>query len=197
MIRTLLKISGAIDNLTDWIGRSVKWLVLAAIVIGASNAVVRYGLHISSNAWLEMQWYLGSAVFLLCGAYALRHNQHVRVDVISSRFGPQTRAWIEIFGTLFLLFPMVGIVLMYSWPVFVDSYQSGEVSTNANGLILWPARLLVPVGFFFLAVQGGSEIIKRIGFLAGLAPDPGEKSQEKTAEEQLAEDIKQQIGASK
>ncbi|MES2367650.1 MAG: TRAP transporter small permease subunit [Pseudomonadota bacterium] len=196
-MRTLLKISRTIDNLTDWIGRSVQWLVLAAIIIGACNAVVRYILHISSNAWLEMQWYLGSAVFLLCGAYALRHNQHVRVDVISSRFGPRTRAWIEIFGTLFLLFPMVGIVLWYSWPVFVDAYQSGEISTNANGLILWPARLLVPVGFFFLVIQGVSEVIKRVGFLADLAPDAGEKSQEKTAEEQLAEDIKQQIGASK
>ncbi len=197
MIRTLLKISGVIDNATDLIGRTVQWLVLAAIVIGAGNAVVRYAFHISSNAWLEMQWYLGSAVFLLCGAYALRHNQHVRVDVISSRFGPQVRAWIEIFGTLFLLFPMVGVVLWFSWPVFVDAYQTGEVSTNANGLILWPARLLVPVGFLFLMIQGLSEIVKRIGFLAGLAPDPGEKSQEKTAEEQLAEDIKQQIGASK
>ena len=193
-MNVLLRLSRSIDDFSDWLGRTIHWLVLLAILISAGNAVVRYALHTSSNAWLEMQWYLGSAVFLICGAYTLRHNQHVRVDVLSARWSPRTRAWVEIFGTLVLLFPVAGIVLWLSWPVFVDAWRSGEVSTNANGLVLWPARLLVPVGFALLLVQGLSELIKRIAFLQGLIPDPGEKPQEKTAEEQLAEEIKRQLG---
>jgi len=194
-MQALLKLSGMIDAMSDRIGRTAHWLVLLAIVIGAGNAAIRYMFNVSSNAWLEMQWYLGSAVFLICGAYTLRHNQHVRVDVLSARWSPRTRAWVEVFGTVFLLFPVAGIVLWLSWPVFLDAYRTGEMSTNANGLILWPARLLVPVGFALLLIQGGSELIKRIAFLAGLISDPGERPQEKTAEEQLAEDIKKQIGA--
>ena len=193
-MNALLRVSGAIDDFSDWLGRTVRWLVLLAILISAGNALVRYTLNTSSNAWLEMQWYLGSAVFLICGAYTLRHNQHVRVDVLSSRWSPRTRAWVEVFGILVLLFPVAGMVLWLSWPVFVDAWRSGEVSTNANGLVLWPARLLVPVGFALLLVQGFSELIKRIAFLRGLIPDPGEKPHEKTAEEQLAEDIKKQLG---
>lgn len=193
----LLRLSKAIDALSDWVGRLSYWLVLAAIVIGAGNALIRYMFHISSNAWLEMQWYLGSAVFLLCGAYALRHNQHVRVDVLSSRWSPRTRAWVEIFGTVVLLFPMAALVVSLSWEVFVDAYHSGEMSTNANGLILWPARLLVPVGFSLLLIQGVSELIKRVAFLAGLIPDPAEKPNEMSAEEALAKEIQEKLGASK
>lgn len=174
-MNALISLARAIDALNERVGRAARWLILLAVLISAGNAVARYAFNASSNAWLEVQWYLFAAVFLLCAGYALKHNQHVRVDVLSSRLSPRGRAWIEIFGTLFFLLPVAALILALSWPVFTDSWRSGEVSANANGLVLWPARLLVPAGFALLLLQGLSELVKRIAFLRGLIPDPGEK----------------------
>jgi TRAP-type mannitol/chloroaromatic compound transport system permease small subunit len=150
---------------------------------------VRKLFNYSSNSFLEIQWYLFSMIFLFCAGYTLKHNEHVRIDIVTSHLSARARATIDIVGTLFFLLPMAFLVMWLSWPVFVDAYERHEVSTNAGGLIIWPARLMVPVGFFLLIVQGISELIKRIAFLNGMIPDPGEKHVEKTAEEELAEEI--------
>jgi len=175
MMKPLLTLSRAIDWLNEQIGRTLMWLILAAVLVSASNATSRYLLDIASNAWLELQWYLFSAVFLLCAGYTLRHNEHIRIDVVNSHLSTRTQMWIDVFGLVFFLFPMAAIIMWLSWPIFVNAYVSGEVSTNAGGLIRWPARLMVPVGFFLLLLQGVSELIKRIAFLRGLIPNPLEK----------------------
>jgi TRAP-type mannitol/chloroaromatic compound transport system permease small subunit len=185
----LLSLSRLIDRITERIGHGLYWLILVTVLISAANAVVRKAFNYSSNSFLEMQWYLFSAVFLGAAGYTLLRNEHVRIDVISARLSRRAQIWIDIFGTIFFLLPMAILIGWLGWPVFVDSYVRDEVSSNAGGLTIWPARLLVPVGFFLLAVQGISELIKRIGFLMGLAPDPLEKHYVKTLEEQLAEDI--------
>ena len=185
----MLALSRAIDKLNERVGLTVSWLILAAVLISAANAVVRKAFNVSSNSFLEIQWYLFSVVFLFCAGYTLLRNQHVRIDVIAGRLSPQAQAWIDIFGTLFFLLPMSLTIMWLSWPVFVMAYQRHEVSTNAGGLLIWPARLLVPIGFFLLVIQGVSELIKRVAFLKGLIPDPAQKQHEKSAEEQLAEDI--------
>ena len=192
-MKALLSLSRLIDGMTDRLGRLVYWLVLAAALVSCANAVVRYVLNTSSNAWLELQWYLFSAVFLLCAGYALLHNAHVRIDVISSRLSKRTVIWIDILGTVFFLFPMAVLILWLSWPVFVNAYVHDEMSSNAGGLKVWPARLLMPVGFFFLILQGVSELIKRVAFLMGLIPDPTE-THEISAEEQLAQDLLKERG---
>jgi TRAP-type mannitol/chloroaromatic compound transport system permease small subunit len=188
-VNALLALSRAIDRLNERVGLAVYWLVLVAVLISAANAVVRKVFNYSSNSLLEIQWYLFSVIFLFCAGYTLKHNEHVRIDIISGRLSARSRAWIDVFGTVFFLLPMVTIVMWLSWPVFVDAYVRHEVSTNAGGLIVWPARLMVPVGFFLLLIQGISELIKRIAFLQGMIPDPGEKVVTKTAEEELAEEI--------
>jgi TRAP-type mannitol/chloroaromatic compound transport system permease small subunit len=188
-MNALLALSRAIDSLSERVGRTVCWLVLAAVLISAANAVVRKAFNVSSNSFLEIQWYLFSVVFLFCAGYTLLRNQHVRIDVIAGRLSPQAQAWIDIFGTLFFLLPMALTIMWLSWPVFVQAYVRHEVSTNAGGLLIWPARLLVPIGFFLLVIQGVSELIKRIAFLKGLIPDPAQKQHEKSAEEELAEEI--------
>jgi len=188
-VSSLLSISRLIDALNARIGRALYWLVLATVLISAANAIVRKAFNYSSNGFLEVQWYLFSAIFLLGAGYTLLRNDHVRIDVIAGRLSRRTQAWIDILGTVFFLLPMAILLGWLSWPVFVETWTRNEVSTNAGGLIIWPARLLMPVGFFLLALQGISELIKRIAFLRGLIPDPSEKIQEKTAEEQLAEDI--------
>jgi len=193
-VKALLSLSHVIDKLNERIGLAVSWLVLAAVLISAANAVVRKGFNVSSNAFLEIQWYLFSVVFLFCAGYTLLRNQHVRIDVIAGRLSPQAQAWIDILGTLFFLLPMSLTIMWLSWPVFIEAYQRQEVSTNAGGLIIWPARLLVPIGFFLLVIQGISELIKRIAFLKGLIPDPAQKQHEKSAEEELAEEILRQRG---
>ena len=190
----LLKLSQLIDGLTERIGRLTYWLILVAVLVSAGNAVIRYAFNMSSNAWLELQWYLFSAVFLFCAGYALLHNQHVRIDVISGRMSKRVQIWIDILGTVFFLLPMAITIMWLSWPVFVDAYQHNEASTNVGGLMIWPARLMVPVGFFLLVLQGLSELIKRIAFLRGLIPDPTEKPHEKSLEEQLAEQIVRERG---
>jgi TRAP-type mannitol/chloroaromatic compound transport system permease small subunit len=193
-MKPLLAISRAIDALNEHVGRLTYWLILAAVLISAGNAVVRYSVNMSSNAWLEIQWYLFSFVFLFCAGYTLLHNQHVRIDVISGQLSARARAWIDIFGTVFFLMPMAIAIMWLSWPVFLDAYRSGEVSTNAGGLTVWPGRLMLPVGFLLLILQGFSELIKRIAFLRGLIPDPTEKDEGPTAEELLAEALRKERG---
>ena len=188
-MQILLRLSRFIDAANEFVGRWVYWLTLAAVLISAANAVIRYTFDISSNAWLELQWYLFSAVFLLCGGYTLLHSQHVRIDVIYSRFSRRIQLYIDVFGTLFFLLPMAILIMVLSWPVFVNAYVGQEVSSNAGGLIVWPARLLLPVGFFLLTVQGVSELIKRIAVIRGLIPDPAALEHGPTAEEELAREI--------
>ncbi|MSP51163.1 MAG: TRAP transporter small permease subunit [Alphaproteobacteria bacterium] len=168
----LLAVSRAIDRLNATTGRMVYWLILAAVLISAGNATTRYLFNIGSNAWLEAQWYLFSAVFLLCSGYALLRNDHVRIDVISGHFSKRTQTWIDIFGTIVFLLPMAIIILWLSWPAALDSFQRHEISSDAGGLVRWPVKLLIPVGFFLLTIQGFSELIKRIAFLAGYLSEP-------------------------
>jgi TRAP-type mannitol/chloroaromatic compound transport system permease small subunit len=165
------KLAHAIDRMNETIGRATLWLVLVVVLIAAGNALWLYLFKNSSNAWLELQWVLFSALFLLCGGYTLLHAQHVRIDVVYSKFSRRTQLWIDIFGTIFFLFPMALFIAWLSWPIFVETFRSQEVSGNAGGLPVWPARLLVPIGFVLLALQGVSELIKRIAILRGLMPD--------------------------
>ncbi|HZI84468.1 MAG TPA: TRAP transporter small permease subunit [Casimicrobiaceae bacterium] len=185
----LLSVSRLIDRLNERVGHAFYWLVLATVLISAGNAVVRKAFNYSSNSLLEIQWYLFSTVFLFLAGYTLMRNEHVRIDVIAHRLSKRTQTWIDIVGTVFFLFPMAFLIMWLSWPVFVDAYERHEISTNAGGLIIWPARLLVPIGFALLILQGVSELIKRVAFLRGLIPDPSEKHVEKTAEAELAEEI--------
>ncbi len=171
-MKVLLTISRAIDALNERIGRTVIWLVLVMALISAANAMVRYLFNRSSNAWLELQWYLFAAVFLLCAGYTLLHNEHIRIDVLSSRLSARTRLWIDILGTLLFLLPVSVFIVWLSWPVFMNAWISDEMSSNAGGLVRWPARLLVPAGFLLLSLQGISELIKRVAALMGLIPDP-------------------------
>jgi len=188
-VNALLAFSRLVDRATERIGTTIYWLVLVAVLISAANATVRKIFNYSSNSFLEIQWYLFSLIFLFCAGYTLKNNEHVRIDIVTGRFSPRVRAGIDIFGTLFFLLPMAILIMYLSWPVFVDAYERHEVSTNAGGLIIWPARLMVPIGFFLLIIQGISELIKRIAFLKGMIPDPSEKHVAKTAEEELAEEI--------
>ncbi|HOB44728.1 MAG TPA: TRAP transporter small permease subunit [Zoogloea sp.] len=195
-MQALLKLSRMIDALTERVGKATIWLVLIVTLISAVNAFVRYAVNYSSNGLLEIQWYLFSAIFLLSAGYTLMRNEHVRIDVVSGHFSPRVLAWIDIVGTLFFLAPMAIAVLYLSWPIFVNSYLNNEYSSNAGGLIIWPVRGLVPVGFALLIVQGVSELIKRIAFLKGLIDDPNAKPNAPSAEEELAKAIKQQRGES-
>src|SRR6476469_9153971 len=169
-MHALLRASGVIDRMNEWIGKSAAWLGLAAVLVCTGNAVARYALNIGSNAWLELQWYLNSAVFLLIAAYALKRNEHVRIDVINGKLSHRTQAWIDIVGGVFMLLPTVIIIGWYSWPSLVNSFAIQEYSSDPGGLIRWPVRLLIPVAFALLTLQGVSEIIKRIGFLRGVVP---------------------------
>ncbi len=193
-MKTLLRLSGLIDALNERVGRLTYWLILVMVLVSAGNASVRYAFDRSSNAWLEIQWYLFSAVFLLGAGYTLLHNQHVRIDVISGRLSKRARAWIDVLGTLFFLLPMAIAIMWMSWPVFVQAYELHEESSNAGGLIVWPARLMVPIGFLLLVLQGISELIKRVAFLRGLIPDPSEKNEGPSLEEQLAEALRKERG---
>ncbi|MEO8005906.1 MAG: TRAP transporter small permease subunit [Betaproteobacteria bacterium] len=172
-MKALLTIARAIDALNERVGRAAIWLVLIAALVSTVNALIRYVFNQSSNAWLEMQWYLFAAIFLLCAGYTLLHNEHIRIDVVSSRLSARSRLWIDVAGTLLFLLPVSIFIVWLSWPIFMNAWVSDEVSSNAGGLVRWPARLLVPVGFLLLSLQGVSELIKRIAALKGLIPDPG------------------------
>ncbi|MBN8888668.1 MAG: sugar transporter [Rhodospirillales bacterium 70-18] len=171
-MQALLALSRRIDALNELVGKVVAWLILAAVLLSSINALIRYTFNESSNAWLEGQWYLFSAVFLLCAGYTLRRDEHIRIDIISARLGARARAWIDVLGGLFFLLPATILIMVLSWPMVVDSYERHEMSSNAGGLLRWPAKVLIPAGLLLLAIQGISEIIKRVAFLSGRGPDP-------------------------
>ena len=167
----LLRLSRLIDGLSDLIGKLAMFLILAATLISAGNAIVRKTLDISSNAWLEIQWYLFAAVFLLGGGYAFLRNAHVRIDFISSKFSARTRNWIDVGGIVIFLMPLCYLMIYEGWPLFVNAWASGEVSGNAGGLIRWPVYAFIPLGFALLMLQALSELVKRLAFLTGNGPD--------------------------
>jgi len=170
-MKYLLLFSRAIDALSTLVGKVAMWLILLTVFISAANAISRYALHISSNAWLEIQWYLFGAVFLLGAGFAFLRNAHVRIDVVSSRLSARARNWIDIVGILVFLLPLCYLMIALGWPLFERSWDTGEMSPNAGGLIRWPAYLMIPLGFALLALQAVSELIKRFNFLYCGGPD--------------------------
>lgn len=196
-MQALLSFSRGVDWLNERVGRAVIWLILASTVISGLNAVVRKAFNYSSNAFLEVQWYLFAAAFLLAAGYTLLHREHVRVDVVSSKFSKRTQIWLDVVGFAFFLTPVCLAVLWFSIPFFLQGFHSNEMSSNAGGLIRWPVYLMMPLGFALLMLQGWSELVKRIAFLKGLIPDPTVKPDEKTAEQELAESIRRLAEAAK
>lgn len=191
-MRALLKFSNAVDWLNGFIGKNVIWLILAATVISAVNAVVRKALNTSSNAFLEVQWYLFAWSFLVAAGFTLLHREHVRIDVLNSRLSKRKQVWIDIIGFALFLTPLCLTVLYLSVPVVIQMYQSGEMSGNSGGLIRWPVWAALPIGFVLLLLQGWSELIKRIAFLRGQGPDPMGRLTDKTAEAELIEALRRQ-----
>lgn len=190
----LLSLSRLIDGMTNLIGRTMMWFLLATTLISASNAIVRKVFNISSNAFLEIQWYLFAAVFMLGSGYAFLKNAHVRIDFISSKFSARGRNIVDVFGIIVFVFPLCYLMVKLSWPVFENAWVSGEMSSNAGGLVRWPVYGVIPLGFTILAVQALSELIKRLAFLTGAGPDvlshDGPSDEEKLAQELLAEQEK-------
>jgi TRAP-type mannitol/chloroaromatic compound transport system permease small subunit len=184
----LIQLSRGVDRITAWLGRGIAWLILVAVVVSAANAVVRKAFDLSSNAWLELQWYLFGAVFMLAAAWTLQKNEHVRIDVISSRLSQRTRLWIDLICHLLFLMPFVILMAWLSWPFFWRSWSSGEQSMNAGGLVMWPAKLLILLGFIVLIFQGLSEIIKTIAYLRGDL-DPPRESEEDHLPPELREHV--------
>ena len=202
----LLTLSKTIDGISEWIGRWVAWLVLFAVLISAGNAVMRKAFNMSSNGFLEIQWYLFAAVFLLAAGYTLMRQEHVKIDVVSGRFSKRTQIWIDIIGICVFLLPFTFITIKLAMPLVINAYVTQEVSSNAGGLIRWPGFALLPAGMLLLGMQAVSELIKRIAFLQGLIPDPSKKQGSKTPEQEFAEFLLQkevaareaaQIGAQK
>ncbi|HCU53545.1 MAG TPA: C4-dicarboxylate ABC transporter [Gammaproteobacteria bacterium] len=177
-MKTLLAISRIIDAVNERVGRATLWLVLVATLISAGNALMRYTLNLSSNAWLEVQWYLFAALFLLAAGYTLKHNGHVRIDVLYGHLSARAQAWIDLVGGLLFLLPFSLLMVWLSWPGFTESLLRGEVSPDAGGLLRWPVRLMIPLGFALLGLQGVSEIIKRIAVLRGVQSLTPETPQE-------------------
>jgi len=171
-MKALLRISRLVDAVNDRVGRIILWLILAAVLVSAVNAIVRKLFRVSSNAFLEVQWYLFAAVFMLGAGYTFLQNAHVRIDFVSAHLPARVRAWIDITGIVVFLTPFCWIMIDLSWPVFYNAWASGEMSQNAGGLIRWPVFALLPLGMGLLLVQGASELVKRIAFLKGLIPDP-------------------------
>lgn len=167
-MKSLLAISGAIDRVNDLVGRTVYWLTLVAVLVSAGNAVMRYTVNIASNAWLEGQWYLFSAVFLLCAGYTYLHKAHVRIDLVAGKLSFRTQAKIDVFGIVFMMLPVCWLILIYGWDAFQLAWDTNEQSTDSGGLVRWPVKLLIPIGFALLIAQALSELIKRIAFLKGL-----------------------------
>ena len=180
-MNALLRLSAWIDAANHWIGRIAAWFGLLAVIVCTVNAIFRYAFNMSSNAWLEIQWYFNAVMFLLVAAWALKRNDHVRIDVIGGKLPHRAQAWVDILGGLFALLPASLIIAWYSWPSLVSSFRISEYSSDPGGLIRWPIRLLIPVAFGLLALQGVSEIIKRIAFLKGLVPFPGEHAKAESA----------------
>jgi TRAP-type mannitol/chloroaromatic compound transport system permease small subunit len=168
----LLALSRGIDRFNEWIGRSVAWLILLAILVSAGNAVIRKAFNVSSNAWLELQWYLFGGAWLLAAALTLRQNEHIRIDIVYGMFSRRTQHWIDLLGHIFFLMPFVLLMIYYFVPYFMVSFNNGEHSPSAGGLLIWPAKLALLVGFILLGLQGISEIIKKIAVMRGLMDDP-------------------------
>jgi TRAP-type mannitol/chloroaromatic compound transport system permease small subunit len=198
-LTSLLRLSTVIDRITAWIGRAAAWLVLAAVLISAANAAVRKVIDLNpggpalrwyiqtSNSWLELQWYLFSAVFLLAAAWTLQRNEHIRIDIVSGRLSKRKRDWIDLLGHVVMLMPFVALMLYEAAPYLAASYRQGERSANAGGLVLWPAKALLVAGFGLLFLQGLSEIIKRVAVMRGAISDPlPDHHAHPAAEEQLA-----------
>lgn len=164
-MKVLLSLSRGIDWLNTQLAVVANWLVLLAAVISAGNAASRYVFSESSNGWLEIQWYMFAGMVLLGGPYTLKMNEHVRVDLVYGMVSERTRIWIDIIGGLLFLLPICVILTYFTWPWFVESWTINEASSNAGGLLRWPVKLLLPVGFFLMALQGISEIIKRVAAL--------------------------------
>lgn len=188
-MKPLLKLSSGIDKVNDKIGHLTMWLVLAAVLISAGNAIMRKAFNIGSNAFLEIQWYIFAAVFMLGVGYVMLKNAHVRIDFISSRLSKRTNAWIDAVGIVVFTIPLSIIMIDLGWPLFARAWTSGEVSHNAGGLIRWPVLMLVPLGFAILLLQAVSELIKRIAFLRGLIDEPFSAEAAKSDEELLAEEL--------
>ena len=173
-MRPLLVVCGWIDWFNLKVGKAAGWLVLIAVLVSSVNASMRYAFDVSSNAWLELQWYLFSGVFLLCAAYTHLRNEHIRIDIVSNLFSRRTRTWIDIFGGLFFLLPMTIIIGELSLEMVLDSIVRNEESSNAGGLLRWPVKILIPIGFLMLSLQGLSEAGNRSAFLTGRGPAPAE-----------------------
>jgi TRAP-type mannitol/chloroaromatic compound transport system permease small subunit len=188
-VTPLLKLSGLIDRVNDRVGKLTMWLVLAVVLISAGNAIVRKAFNIGSNAFLEIQWYIFAAIFMLGVGYVMLKNAHVRIDFISSRLSKRTNAWIDAIGIVIFTIPLSIIMIDLGWPLFARALQSGEMSQNAGGLIRWPALMLVPLGFAILLLQSISELIKRIAFLRGVLDEPFSAEAAKSDEEILAEEL--------
>ena len=190
----LLKLSRMIDALNEGLGKFIMWLILAAVLISAGNAIVRKAFNIGSNAFLEIQWYLFAGVFMLGVGYVMLKNAHVRIDFISSRLSTRTNAIIDAIGIVVFTIPLSLIMINLGWPLFERAYTSGEMSQNAGGLIRWPVLGLVPLGFVILLAQSASELIKRIAFLTGHRSEPFSVEHDKTAEELLVEELAAEAG---
>ena len=187
----LLSLSKRIDALSAWLGRWVAWLVLVAVLVSTANAVMRKAFNMSSNAFLEIQWYLFAAVFLLASGYTLMRQEHVKIDVLSGRFSKRTQILIDIVGICLFLLPFTFMIIKLAMPLVLNAYATQEVSSNAGGLIRWPVFALLPTGMLLLAVQAVSELIKRVAFLQGLIPAPSKKLGAKTPEQEFAEFLQQ------
>ncbi len=188
-MQVLIKLSRLIDSLSSRIGWITMWLILATTLISAGNAIVRKAFGTSSNALLEIQWYLFAAVFMLGAGYGFLKNSHVRIDFISTRLSARARNWIDVGGIVLVLIPFCGICIVLSWPLFVQTYTSGEMSQNAGGLIRWPAYALMPLGFALLTLQALSELLKRVLFLTGQGPDSLSDADHKSDEQKHLEEL--------
>jgi len=193
-IRSLLAMSRAIDSVNEWIGRSAAWLVLAAVLVSAANAIIRKAFDMSSNAWLELQWYLFGGTFMLAAAWTLRRNEHVRIDVAVSFLSKRARSWIDLLAHIVFLVPFIALMVWLCWPYAILSFQQQEVSSNAGGLIIWPAKALILFGFIMMLAQSFSEIVKRIAVLRGLISDPYDEGKV-DAEAELAEALRKEAMA--
>ena len=185
----LLKLSSLIDRLNELIGKLIMWLVLGAVLISAGNASLRKAFNIGSNAWLEIQWYLFAAVFMLGVGYVMLRNAHVRIDFISGKLTKRTNAIIDAIGIVVFTIPLAIIMINLGWPLFERAWSTGEMSQNAGGLIRWPVWLLLPLGFGILLLQSSSELIKRIAFLTGHRSEPFSEADTRSEEERLADEL--------
>jgi TRAP-type mannitol/chloroaromatic compound transport system permease small subunit len=186
-VTALLGLSRVIDSINERIGKVAAWAIVVAILVSAINAIIRRIFGVSSNAWLELQWYLFGAVFMLCAAWTLKANEHIRIDIVSNKLTKRGRDTIDLIGHLFFLLPFVALMLYLSFPYFIGSYRSGEVSSNAGGLLIWPAKGLILLGFISLAFQWLSELIKRVAIMKGQLVDEHDHAGAHAAAEAEAE----------